>query len=150
MTLAPKLCGDLRVHEIGYGEQLFIQGGSYVAAPDSVLIDTQFQGFKAFFSGESFFFLSATGNGPILMNAFGGIETIDLDGEMIVDTGHLVALSSNLSYSIDKAATGWVASYLSGEGFVLRVRGTGRLYLQSRNPSEYGKSVGRLLPPRRQ
>jgi len=150
VSFAPRLCGDMTVHDLKRGEQLLIQGGSYVAAPDSVLIDTQFQGFKAFLSGESFFFLSATGHGPILMNAFGGIETIDLNGEMIVDTGHLVALSASLSYSIDKAASGWIASYLSGEGFVLRVRGTGRLYLQSRNPAEYGKSVGRLLPPRRQ
>ena len=148
VTLAPTLCGDMVVHDLAPNEELLIQGSSYVAAPDTVTIDTQFQGFKGFFSGESLFFLSATGQGPVLMNAFGAIETLDLDGEMIVDTGHLVAFSSGIQYSVTKAAPGWIASYLSGEGLVLKMQGQGRLYIQSRNPSEYGQAVGRKLPPR--
>ena len=148
VTLDPTLGGDMGVHDLAPNEELLIQGSSYVAAPDTVTIDTQFQGFKGFFSGESLFFLSATGQGPVLMNAFGAIETLDLNGEMIVDTGHLVAFSSGIQYSVTKAASGWIASYLSGEGLVLKMQGQGRLYIQSRNPSEYGQAVGRKLPPR--
>ena len=147
VTLAPALCGDMVVHELR-GEDLFIQGSSYVAAPDSVTLDTRWQGFRGFISGESLFFLHAQGHGPVLMNAFGAIETLDLSGELIVDTGHLVAFTGGIEYEIGTASRGLIASYLSGEGFVLRVHGQGRLYLQSRNPSEYGSSVGRLLPPR--
>lgn len=145
VTLAPPLCGDMIAHEL-QGDQLVIQGSSYVAAPDSVQIDTQFQGFKGFFSGESLFFLTATGHGPVLINAFGGIETIDLNGEMIVDTGHLVAFSSTISYQIHKSGAGWISTFMSGEGLVLRMSGQGRLYVQSRNPNEYGKTVGAMLP----
>jgi len=148
VTLAPALCGDMLVHEIRPGEDLFIQGSSYVAAPDTVQLDTRFQGMKGFFSGESLFFLHATGSGPVLVIAFGAIETIDLDGELIVDTGHLVAFTSGIRYEVTTASPGLIASYLSGEGFVLRVSGRGRLYLQTRNPSEYGNAVGRNLPPR--
>lgn len=147
VSLAPSLCGDMVVHEL-QGDQLVIQGSSYVAAPDSVQIDTQFQGFKGFFSGESMFFLTATGHGPVLCNAFGGIEAIDLNGEMIVDTGHIVAFSSTISYAIHKANKGFISSMLSGEGLVLRMSGQGRLYVQSRNPNEYGKTVGAMLPPK--
>ncbi|MBI4510014.1 MAG: TIGR00266 family protein [Deltaproteobacteria bacterium] len=150
VTLAPSLCGDMVVHELSRGEDLLIQGSSYMAAPDTVDIDTQFQGFRGLFSGENLFFLRATGQGPVLMNAFGAIETVDLSGELIVDTGHLVALTSGLHYEIGTATSGWIASFLSGEGLVLRVRGQGRLYLQTRNPTEYGRHVGRLLPPREQ
>ena len=39
VTFAPSLCGDMVVHDC-QGEQLIIQGSSYVAAPDSVTIDT--------------------------------------------------------------------------------------------------------------
>jgi uncharacterized protein (TIGR00266 family) len=148
VTLAPSLCGDMIVHELRPGEDLFIQGSSYVAAPDTVRLDTRWQGMKGFFSGESLFFLHATGQGPVLVNAFGAIQTIDLDGELIVDTGHLVAFTSGIEYKITTASAGLIASYLSGEGFVLHVSGRGRLYLQSRNPSEYGGAVGRNLPPR--
>lgn len=146
--LAPALCGSMRTHRLSGSDELFIQGSSYVAAPDSISIDTKWQGFKGFLSGESLFFLRASGHGDILLNAFGAIEEIELSGELIVDTGHLVAFTSGVNYSIDKAGGGWIQSYLSGEGLVLRMSGHGRVYLQSRNPQEFGKKVGRLLPPR--
>ena len=148
VSLAPGLCGDLVVHDLSPHETLFIQGSSYLSAPDSVVLDTRFQGFKGFFSGESLFFLTANGQGPVLLSAFGAIETLPVDGDLIVDTGHVVAFSSGLDYAIEKAADGWISSYLSGEGLVLRFRGRGLLYLQSRNPQEYGRAVGKRLPPR--
>lgn len=147
VSFAPSLTGDMVVHQC-QGEQLIIQGSSYVAAPDSVTIDTKFQGFKGFFSGESLFFLTATGHGPVLMNAYGAIETIDLNGEMIVDTGHIVAFTSGIQYSVVKASKGWISSFLSGEGLVLKMQGQGRMYVQSRNPTGFGQTVGPMLPPR--
>jgi len=150
VSLAPRLCGSMLVHDVGPDNDLLIQGSSYVAAPDSVLVDTKFQGFKGFLSGESLFFLRASGQGPVLINAFGAIEKIELDGEMIVDTGHVVAFTSGLTYDISKVGTGWIASYLSGEGLVMHFRGRGTLYVQSRNPHEFGSTVGRKLPPRQQ
>jgi uncharacterized protein (TIGR00266 family) len=146
VMLAPALCGDMIVHELR-GDQLFIQGSSYVAAPDSVQIDTRWQGFRGFLSGETLFFLQAHGHGPVLINAFGAIETIDLDGELVLDTGHLVAFTSGIDYEIGTASSGLIASWLSGEGFVLKMFGRGRLYVQSRNPEEYGRTVGGRLPP---
>ncbi len=148
VTFAPSLCGDMVVHELEPSDELLIQGSSYVAAPDTVAIDSKWQGFKSLFSGESMFFLKATGQGPVVINAFGALEAIDLDGELIVDTGHLVAFTSGLQYTISKASKGLIASFLSGEGLVLRFTGRGRLYVQTRNPSEYGAAVGRQLPPR--
>jgi uncharacterized protein (TIGR00266 family) len=148
VALAPQLCGSMVVHQLDGTEDFLIQGSSYVAAPDSVLIDTKFQGFKGFFSGESLFFLKASGRGPVLINAFGAIEVLDLDGEMIVDTGHLVAFSAGIEYSVQKAGAGWISSFLSGEGLVLKMRGRGKLYVQTRNPNEFGKTVGSLLPAR--
>lgn len=150
VTLAPTLAGDLAVHELAPDHELFIQGSSFVACQDGITLDTKFQGMKGLFSGESLFFLKATGKGPVVMNAFGGIETLDLDGEMVVDTGHVVAFTSGLDYTVTKASKGWIDSFLSGEGLVLNFSGRGRLWLQSRNPSEYGKSVGGLLPPRQE
>ncbi|HET9953850.1 MAG TPA: TIGR00266 family protein [Polyangiaceae bacterium] len=148
VNLAPRLCGAMVVHELEPHADLFIQGSSYVASAESVQIDTQFQGFRGLFSGESFFFLKVSGRGPVLMNAFGAIEARELDGELILDTGHLVAFTAGIEYSISKAGAGWISSYLSGEGLVLRLRGRGRLWIQSRNPREFGTLVGRLLPAR--
>lgn len=150
VTLAPHLTGDIARHELAPGEDLLIQGTSYLAAPDSVQLDTRWQGFKSLFSGESMFFLRASGRGPVLINAFGAMQTIDLSGSLIVDTGHLVAFTSGISYEVSTASPGLVASFLSGEGLVLRVSGRGKLYLQTRNPSEFGSYVGRMLPARQE
>jgi uncharacterized protein (TIGR00266 family) len=148
VTLAPTLSGDMTAIDLSPGEPLYIQGSSYVAAPDSVELDTRWQGLKGFFSGETLFFLEASGRGPVLVNAFGALETLELDGDIIVDTGHLVAFEAGIQYEVTKASRGWIASYLSGEGLVLRMAGRGRIYLQSRNPKEYGQAVGSQLPPR--
>ena len=63
MTLAASLCGDMSVHDLVPGEDLLIQSTSYLASDSSVALDTQFQGLKALFSGESFFFLKCSGKG---------------------------------------------------------------------------------------
>lgn len=147
LQLAPSLCGDMVVHDVSTGG-LFIQSGSYVASPVNVQLDTRFEGLKGLFSGESLFFLHATGDGPVLINAFGALQTMELDGELIVDTGHIVAFTEGIEYTVEKASDGWISSFLSGEGFVLRMRGRGTLYLQTRNPYEYGQAVGSELPAR--
>ena len=148
VTLAASLCGDMCVHDLVPGEDLMIQSTSYLASDSSIDLDTAWQGFKALFSGESFFFLKCSGQGQVAMSAFGGMEVIELDGDMIVDTGHLVAFTSGISYRTTKPGGSWIQAFFSGEGIVLHVSGKGRLYLQTRNPSEYGSYVGSKLPAR--
>jgi len=149
VLLAHALCGDMVTMEMtqaGY----FIQSSSYIASTPNVEIETKVGGFRSFFAGEGVFILKATSRSPgqLLVGAFGGIEELKCDGNLVVDTGHLVAWDATLEYSVGKSASGWVASFLSGEGLVCHFRGHGRIWIQSRNPSEYGKTVGKLLPPR--
>jgi len=70
--------------------------------------------------------------GQLLINSYGAIEKIDIDGTYVVDTGHLVAWQGELEWSIRKAG-GWKATMLSGEGLVLEFEGKGTLWLQTRN-----------------
>ncbi len=60
--------------------------------------------------------------------------TRDIDEEWIVDTGHLVAYEPTVSLRIGLSG-GIFSSFFSGEGLVTRVRGPGRVYLQSRSTS---------------
>lgn len=144
------LCGDmitLPMTQNGY----FVQSSSYVASSPTINIETKLGGFKSFFAGEGVFVLKATGQSPseqLLLGAFGGIQEIACDGRMIIDTGHLVAWDANLQYKVTKSGSGWIASMLSGEGLVCDFEGQGRIWIQTRNPVEYGSSIGRLLPPR--
>jgi uncharacterized protein (TIGR00266 family) len=149
LLLAHSLCGDMTVLPMtpqGY----FVQSSSFIASTPNVNIETRVGGFRSFFAGEGVFVLQATcaGPGQLLVGAFGGIQELACDGNLVIDTGHLVAWDAGLQYSIGKSADGWIASWLSGEGLVCHFSGTGRIWIQTRNPSEYGGTVGKILPPR--
>jgi len=150
VLLAHALCGDMAVLEMtpqGY----YVQSSSFIASTQNVEINTKVGGFKTFFAGEGLFVLQATcaGAGQLLIGAFGGLQELQCDGNLVIDTGHLVAWDTTLQYSVGKSASGWIGSFLSGEGLVCHFTGQGRIWIQSRNPGEYGQVMGRLLPPRK-
>lgn len=149
VLLAHALCGDIL--SLDMPEQgLFIQSSSYIASAEAVDVQTKLGGFKSFFGGEGLFVLYATATkaAQILIGAFGGVEELACDGSLVIDTGHLVAWDATLDYSVGKSADGWLSSFFSGEGLVCHFRGQGRIWIQTRNPQEFGHAVGRLLPAR--
>jgi uncharacterized protein (TIGR00266 family) len=145
--LAPALSGDLAVLDVG-ARGWFIQSTSFVASEVGVDVDTKIGGFKSFFAGEGIFVLKTRGAGKVLVGAYGALERMDIDGELVVDTGHLVAWEDSLQYRVTKAGEGWISSFISGEGLVCHFTGRGTLWMQTRNPAAYGQELGRLLPPR--
>lgn len=150
VLLAPSLCGDMTVLDCG-AASWFLQSSAYVAGHKTVQLDTKLGGFKSFFGGPGLFVLRASGQGQVIAAAFGALERMEVDGELTVDTGHLVAWEDrpDLTYKVTKAGSGWIASFLSGEGLVCNFSGRGTVWVQSRNPSAYGKLIGRLLPPKK-
>ncbi len=147
VLFASPLCGDMALIDVGH-KQWCLQNSAYVACSPTVDVQTQSGGFKGFFSGAGFFVLQTTGQGQVIVGAFGALEAIQVDGSLVIDTGHIVAWESSLQYTVGKSGSGWIASFLSGEGLVCTFQGQGTVYLQSRNASEYGAAVGALLPPR--
>ncbi len=146
--LAPTHLGDVRVMELDTSSAWVCTGGSYLGSTSEVQVDTQFQGLKGLLSGESLSFLRLSGQGQFVVAAFGRMVEMSLSQPMTVDTGHVVAFEDTLSYTVTKAGQSWLQSWLSGEGFVLRFTGTGRILVQSHNPSEFGRRLGPKLPPR--
>ena len=146
--LAPTLQGDVAAVELDGARPWYSAGGSYLGSDRALTVETEFQGMRGLFTGESIFFLKVSGTGTMLVNAFGRIHAIDVDGELMVDTGHLVAFEDTLQYTITKAGGSWLQSFLGGEGVVMRFHGRGRILVQSHNPNEFGKVLGQTLPPR--
>lgn len=149
VLLAHALCGDMQVLDMtpqGY----YLTSGSFVASSPSVEVNTKLGGMKSFFSGEGMFVMHATAQQPgqLVVGAFGGVQQLNCDGNLVIDTGHLVAWDATLTYKVGKSGGGWIASFLSGEGLVCHFQGQGRIWIQTRNPVEYGRTVGGLLPPR--
>ncbi|MEL7037467.1 MAG: TIGR00266 family protein [Cyanobacteria bacterium J06592_8] len=135
LFLSPGIPGDI-LHYYLQGNGLMIQSSGFVASGEQVNLDTNFQGFKGFFSGESLFLIRATGEGDIWLSSYGAILEIPVDGDYVVDTGYIVAFEDTLDYSVEiiggLAFKNLKTGILGGEGLVCRFRGQGKLWIQSR------------------
>lgn len=140
--------GDMLVRELN-GDGLIVQGGSYVASSPDIEINMNWQGFKSLVSKEGLFWLGIKGRGTVIVNSFGAIYPIQVNGEYIVDTGHIVAFEESLNFSLTKAGKSWVSSILGGEGLVCKFKGQGTVWIQSHNTSSFGNILGPKLKPRK-
>ena len=117
---------------------LKVQRGSFLAAEDTIEIDTAIQNLtKGLFSGQGFFVLNIHGKGIVFLSACGAIHEIELEAgeEAIIDNGHLVAWPDCMEYKIEKASSeGWLSSFTSGEGLVCHFKGPGTVLIQTRKP----------------
>lgn len=148
LIIGPQMLGDV-MHFPLTGGSLIVQGSSWMASDTDIEIDATWQGLgKALFSGESMFWLKCSGEGDLFLSSFGAIYEVEVDGDHIVDTGHIVAFEDTLQFSIQKAGSSWVGSFLGGEGLVCRFEGQGRLFCQTHNPPSFGQTLGPKLKPR--
>ncbi|PCJ56800.1 MAG: TIGR00266 family protein [Planctomycetota bacterium] len=137
--LGSSMMGDMLTRKID-GE-LIVQGGSFVACSNTIDVDTSWQGFKSFFSGESMFWVKLKGEGDVIVNSFGAIYDIDVEDTYIVDTGHIVAFEETLEFKVRKAGQGWFSAILGGEGLVCEFKGQGKVYCQTHNLPNFGHAL---------
>lgn len=139
--------GDMEIINVGV-IPLIVQGSSFVACEKSVKLDMTWQGFRSLLSGESIFWIRMEGAGQCVINSYGAIFSVDVDGDYIVDTGHIVAFESTLSFNISKAGSSWLHSFLGGECLICHFKGRGKLWIQSHNFPSLGRLIGSNLKPR--
>ena len=139
--------GDMEVLELS-GQGIIVQGGSYVASSPDISMDSNWQGFKSLVAKESMFWLAIRGRGTVIFNSFGAIYRVQVNGEYIVDTGHIVAFDESLDFRLTKAGKSWMSSMLGGEGLVCKFKGQGTVWIQSHNTSSFGSILGSKLKPR--
>lgn len=148
LIVGPRLPGDV-MHYKMTGGTLIVQGSGWLASSTDIDVDATWQGLgKALFSGESMFWVRCSGSGDLWVSSFGAIYPVEVDGEYVVDTGHVVAFEETLQFKIAKAGKSLIGSLLGGEGLVCRFSGQGTVYCQSHNPPGFGKLLGPKLKPR--
>ncbi|MFT6985652.1 MAG: hypothetical protein ACJAT7_001467 [Psychromonas sp.] len=137
LFLGTALAGDMMSLELD-NESLIVQNGSYLASSEGIDVDMGWQGFKTLLSGENVVWLNLKGQGTLILSSFGAIYPIQVDGEYIIDSGHIVAFDETLDFTITKAGKSWIHSFLGGEGLVCKFNGKGTVWCQSHNPSSFG------------
>jgi len=152
ISMAPSSPGDVKTFDLEPGQDLYMQGGAFMACSPNVQYDTKFQGAKALWSREGLFFLKAYsegGPGQVFYSSYGAIKQVEVtpDAPMIVDNGHLVAFTKGVSYDVQKAGS-WKSTLLGGEGLVLRMTGSGKVWIQTRNLESLANKLIPFLPAR--
>lgn len=147
VLLATALPGDMMTYELD-SESLIVQGGSFVACEEHIDIDMSWQGFKSILADNSIFWLNLKGTGKCVINSFGAIYPVEVDGEYIVDTGHIVAFNETLDFTLTKAGGSWATAIFGGEGLVCRFEGKGTVWCQSHNAGSFGGTLGPKLKQR--
>ena len=142
--LSNPLQGDMEIIELS-NNSIIVQAGGYLCSSSNINMNMNWQGFKSLLSGESLFWLELKGSGKLILNSFGRIYSIDVEDEYIVDTSHIVAFDNSLSFSISKAGSSFLHSFMGGEGLVCKFKGKGRVWCQSHSLKDFGNSLRPLL-----
>jgi uncharacterized protein (TIGR00266 family) len=131
LRLTQPLPGDIECFELN-GNTMYLQPGAYIACEPGVKLGLSWAGWRMLVAREGLFRLKVSGTGRVWFGAYGGIFQREIDGEYIVDTGHLVAYEPTIKVRVGMAG-GIFSSFFSGEGLVTKLNGPGKIYMQSRS-----------------
>lgn len=133
VTFAPPAPGDVMPHELE-DETLYSTDGAFLAATDGIDIDAELGGIKSMLGEASLTPLALKGTGTAFINAYGGLEKIELEaGESyVLDNEHLIAWDDEVDYSVRRVG-GLKSTLLSGEGLVFEFTGPGSAWYQTRD-----------------
>jgi uncharacterized protein (TIGR00266 family) len=137
VDVAANLPGDIVTVAVTPDRPFFITRGCWIANSHAVEIETRFAGAQNMFGGEGGFVIQASGQGDVVLGAYGAVDTLDLaPGEAVtIDSGHVVAYDAGVQSRLRRAVEGRsIQSMKSGEGFVFDFSGPGRVMIQARNP----------------
>ncbi|NHN64444.1 TIGR00266 family protein [Haloarcula sp. JP-Z28] len=146
VTLAPPTPGDVHHHELT-GETLYAVDGAFLASDPGIDIDSEFGGIKSLLAGASITPLALKGTGNVLIEAFGGLETVELDaGESYtIDNDHVVAWEESVNFDAHRVG-GLKSTLLSGEGLVMDFTGPGTVWYQTRGLASFTSAIADALP----
>lgn len=134
VTISQDIPGEIVKYEMAEGDEISLQKGAYLGHTGEIKLSTCWGGFISWFTGEGLIKLKAKsiGSGILLFGAYGGIIQKEINGDIKVDDGHLVAYDPNMKLKLTLAG-GLFSSFFGGEGFVTKVVGQGKIYIQTRS-----------------
>lgn len=123
--------GEIREIDL-QNSSICLQPGAFIACSPSLNLGIRYAGLSSFIAREGLFKMEVSGTGKLFYGCYGGVVEKQVQGEYIVDTGHLVAYEPQLKLRL-KLSGGLISSFTSGEGIVTKIEGTGKIILQTRS-----------------
>lgn len=131
MFITQPVPGDIQQIELT-GQEIFLEVGSFLACRGDIQTEVRWAGFASFIAGEGLFKLAFSGHGTVWYGCYGSVIEKEITGDYICDSGHLLMWPSTIELKL-KLPAGIVSSFLSREGFVLQLKGTGKVQMQTRS-----------------
>lgn len=144
LTITQPMPGDVFGIELK-GDSFYLQPGVYIASTPDIKLSVAWAGLASFIAKEGLFRLKVSGTGQVWFGAFGGLIEKHIEGEYIVDTSHLVGYEPGFQLNIQMAG-GFFSSIFGGEGLVTRMKGTGKVIIQTRSINSLATWINRFLP----
>lgn len=143
LTVTQPFPGDIKVLDLN-NETMYIQPGAYICSEPGVNLGMKWAGIHSWIGGEGLFRLVLSGKGRVAIGAYGGLLEKEVKGELIVDTDHLVAYPPGFTIKTQLSGN-LISSFTSGEGLVMRIKGNGKIIIQTRSFGGLTKWVNRQI-----
>lgn len=148
IAIAPRGFGNIKKLST-HNNQWFLRDGAFLACDGSVSYKSKRHGgiSRALMGGTGgFFILHTEGTGDILVNGFGDLIEIELDGTkpFQIDNGHVVAWEDSLNYKIEVASGTF--GFKTGEGFLNTFQGVGKVIIQTRQIEAFAEMLIPFMP----
>jgi uncharacterized protein (TIGR00266 family) len=134
VILAPDQMGEIRAMATTAEEGLLLARGGFLACGPEVGFDLHNAGMQGLLATRGLFFLRTRGAGTIFVSSYGGLveQTLAAGERFVLDNRNIVAFSDGMAFESVVLAGSLKDSVLSGEGFVVRFTGPGRVLYQTR------------------
>lgn len=146
LILAPENYGDVKPVEVVDGHAMLLTRGAYLSHVGDCKLDAKYGGIKGWMAKTGFFLLRITGSGTLFCQTYGAVVERELaEGErFLLDNRYVVAFSDTMTFELVKSSKRLSDSLMSGEGFINRFTGPGKLIYQTRAKPRFS-FIGQLL-----
>ena len=150
IAFASSFPGEIKVLEIGPGQEMIVQKSAFLAAEAGVNLSIHFQKRlgAGFFGGEGFIMQRLSGSGMAFVEIDGELVEYDLKPyqKIIVDTGYVAGFESTVQMDV-QAVSGAKNVLFGGEGlFNTVLTGPGRVWLQTMPISNVAGAIRPYIP----
>jgi uncharacterized protein (TIGR00266 family) len=151
VAFASEFPGKIVPLDLAPGQQIIAQKDAFMCAEKSVDVAMHFRKRlgAGFFGGEGFILQRFTGPGLVFTELDGEIVeyTLEANQTMMVDTGYIAMYEPTVDFDIE-IVRGIKNIFFGGEGlFLARLRGPGRIWLQTMPMYNLARKVARYVQP---
>jgi uncharacterized protein (TIGR00266 family) len=134
IELAPKEIGEIRQLDTSADQGWLLSSGAYLASLGDVLFELKYAGVKGLFAMRGLFFMRTVGQGTVFVASYGAVieRELAVDERFVIDNRNVLAFTDGMNFESVSVTKSVRHAYFSGEGFVVRFTGPGKVLYQTR------------------